>query len=200
MHAGSAINSHLMLMGWSPMIREVLLTKRMPPEQVDPFIGHFDNARYISEEDLQTLVHWIDAGSPRGSAVADPLAELSFPDHDEWQLGEPDYIIKAPVHEIPATGVLDYMNVDVELPFDEDKWVRAVQFVPGDRSVLHHLLTYVTAPAENFLETAQSWTSLGSRPECLAASPTAERTRSSLSEACGMGRRGRRLDRLDWRR
>ena len=59
-----AINSHLMLMGWSPMIREVLLTRRMPPEQVDPAIGHFDNARYISEQDLQTLVHWIDAGSP----------------------------------------------------------------------------------------------------------------------------------------
>lgn len=145
-----AINNHLMLMGWSPMIREVLLTKRMPPEQVDPYIGHFDNARYISEQELQTLVHWIDAGSPRGSAAIDPLAELSFPDHDEWQLGEPDYIIKAPVHEIPATGVLDYINVDVELPFDDDKWVRAVQFVPGDRSVLHHLLTYVTAPAENF--------------------------------------------------
>jgi peroxiredoxin len=36
-----AINSHLMLMGWSPMIREVLLTKRMPPEQVDPHVGHF---------------------------------------------------------------------------------------------------------------------------------------------------------------
>ena len=145
-----AINSHLMLMGWSPMIREVLLTKRMPPEQVDPHVGHFENARYISEQELQTLVHWIDAGSPRGSATVDPLAELSFPDHDDWQLGEPDYIVKAPVHEIPATGVLDYINVDVELPFDDDQWVRAVQFVPGDRSVLHHLLTYVTAPAEDF--------------------------------------------------
>jgi len=145
-----AINSHLMLQGWSPMIREVLLTKRMPPEQVDPAIGHFENARYISEEDLQTLVHWIDAGAPRGMIASDPLAELSFPDHDAWQLGEPDYIIKAPRHEIPATGVLDYINVDVDLPFTEDKWVRAVQYVPGDRSVLHHLLTYVTAPAESF--------------------------------------------------
>lgn len=145
-----AMDSHLMLQGWSPMIREVLLTKRMPPMQVDPSIGHFENANYLSEQELQTLVHWIDAGAPRGIIATDPLAELEFPDRRSWVLGEPDYIIKAPAHEIPATGVLDYINVDVDLPFDEDKWVKSVQFIAGDESVLHHLLTYVTAPAEDF--------------------------------------------------
>lgn len=143
-----AMDSHLMLQGWSPMVREVLLTKRMPPTQVDPYIGHFDNARYISDAELQTLVHWIDAGAPRGANADDPLANLTFPDRREWQMGEPDYIIKAPKHEIPATGVLDYINVDVELPFEEDKWVKGVQYIAGDESVLHHLLTYVTAPME----------------------------------------------------
>ena len=143
-----AMDSHLMLQGWSPMIREVLLTKRMPPTQVDPYIGHFSNARYISDSDLQRLVHWIDAGAPRGGADIDPLTELQFPDRREWQLGEPDFIVKAPTHEIPATGVLDYINVEVELPFEEDKWVRAVQYIAGDEAVLHHLLSYVTAPRE----------------------------------------------------
>jgi peroxiredoxin len=145
-----AMDSHLMLQGWSPMIREVLLTKRMPPTQVDPYVGHFSNARYMDEKDLQTLVHWIDAGAPRGAAAVDPLTQLDFPDRKAWQLGEPDYIVKAPAMEIPATGVLDYINVDVDLPFDEDKWVKSVQFIAGDESVLHHLLTYVTAPAEDF--------------------------------------------------
>lgn len=145
-----AMNSHLMVQGWSPMIRETLLTKRMPPMQIDPNIGHADNARYLNDEDLQTLVHWIDAGAPRGASAVDPLTELEFADRKSWQMGEPDYIIKAPKHEIPATGVLDYLNVDVELPFEEDQWVRGVQFIAGDESVLHHLLTYVTAPAEDF--------------------------------------------------
>ena len=143
-----AMDSHLMLQGWSPMIREVLLTKRMPPTQVDPNIGHFSNARYISDTDLQKLVHWIDAGAPKGVAAVDPLTEIQFPDRREWQLGEPDYVITAPKHEVPATGVLDYINVEVELPFEEDKWVKAVQYIAGDESVLHHLLSYVTAPQE----------------------------------------------------
>jgi len=60
-----AMNSHQMIQGWSPMIREVLLTKRMPPAQVDPAIRHFDNARNMPDEEVQALVHWIDAGAPR---------------------------------------------------------------------------------------------------------------------------------------
>ena len=62
-----AMNSYDIVRGFSPMIREVLLTKRMPPAQVDPHVNHFQNANYISNDELQTLVHWIDAGSPRGN-------------------------------------------------------------------------------------------------------------------------------------
>jgi hypothetical protein len=142
------MNSYDMMKGWSPMIREVLLTKRMPPMQVDPNINHFSNARYISDHDLQTLVHWIDAGSPRGAGKEDPLAKLHFGTRTDWQLGQPDFIVKAPKHEIPATGVLDYINDVVELQFPEDKWVKAVQFIPGDPSVLHHLLAYVVGPTD----------------------------------------------------
>lgn len=145
-----ALDSYDALRGWSPMVREVLMTKRMPPVQVDPNYGHFSNARYITDEDLQTLVHWIDAGSPRGDDKSDPLTKQEFAGLWDWQLGEPDYIVKAPVHEVPATGVLDYINTNVELSFDDDKWVKAVQFIPGDPAVLHHLLTYVTGPSEDF--------------------------------------------------
>jgi hypothetical protein len=145
-----AMNSYAMVKGWSPMIREVLLTKRMPPMQVDPAIRHFSNARYIADADLQTLVHWIDAGSPRGSSSEDPLTKLSFGGNDQWQLGQPDYIVRARTHDIPSAGVIDYINDEVELSFNEDKWVRAVQFIPGAPTVLHHLLTYVTGPNDQF--------------------------------------------------
>lgn len=145
-----AMDSYNMLKGWSPMIRETLLTKRMPPIQVDPAVGHFNNDMNMSDQDLQTLVHWIDAGSPRGSSKIDPLKDIEFPDLWTWQLGEPDFIVDAPAFDVPATGVVDYINADVELNFPEDKWVKAVQFIPGDPAVLHHLLAYITAPDENF--------------------------------------------------
>ena len=145
-----ALDSHIMLMGWSPMIREVLLNKRMPPTQVDPYLLHSPNARYVSPEDLQTVIHWIDAGAPRGESEIDPLEELEFTDRKQWLLGEPDYIVEGPEIAVASTGVLDYDFHTVELPFDEDKWVRAVQYQAGDESVLHHLMTYVVPPDQDF--------------------------------------------------
>jgi len=144
-----AMDSYIMLLGWSPMIREVLLNKRMPPTQIDPFIGHSENARYVTKEELQTLVHWIDGGAPRGDNSEDPLEQVPVTSPG-WVLGEPDYIVDAPEHEVPSTGVLDYYYKTITLPFTEGKWVRAIQFRPGDPSVLHHLMTFVTAPEEDF--------------------------------------------------
>ncbi|MCW8194567.1 redoxin domain-containing protein [Proteobacteria bacterium 005FR1] len=145
------MNNHMIVKGFGPMIKEVLLTKRMPPMQVDPHFNHFTNANYLSDEELQTLVHWIDAGAPRGKSAEDPLTQIKQADLRAWQLGEPDAVVKMPKHDVPATGVLDYINTTVALEFGEDKWIKAVQFIPGDPAVLHHLLTYVVAPTEGFV-------------------------------------------------
>jgi hypothetical protein len=59
-----AFNSSQMLVGWAPMVREVLLTKRMPPGQIDPYVGEFKNSMTLTIEETQTLVDWIDAGTP----------------------------------------------------------------------------------------------------------------------------------------
>ncbi|GJM13892.1 MAG: thiol-disulfide isomerase [Pseudohongiella sp.] len=141
-----AMDSHMMVQGWSPMMKEVIMTKRMPPAQVDPNVNHFTNARYMNAEELQTLVHWIDAGSPRGVSEVDPLT-LIEPPESVWELGEPDFIVDVPAFTVPATGVLDYENVTINLPFEEDIWVKSVQHLPGDRKVLHHLLSFIV-PAD----------------------------------------------------
>ncbi len=142
------MDSHKMVQGWSPMIKEVLMSRRMPPVQVDPHVNHFSNARYLSPAELQTLVHWIDAGSPRGEGGPDPLTRRpELEPRPVWQLGEPDYIVDVPAFTVPATGVLDYENVTINLPFSEDVWVKSVQHLPGDRRVLHHLLSFIV-PAD----------------------------------------------------
>tara|TARA_B100000686_G_scaffold78037_1_gene84029 strand:- start:16 stop:1710 length:1695 start_codon:yes stop_codon:yes gene_type:complete len=149
-----AIDSYIMLLGWSPMIREVILNKRMPPMQVDPNIGHSDDARYLGAEEMQKIIHWIDAGAPQGISESDPLEEyanmIDLEAAQEWLLGEPDFIVTGSSNDVPPTGVLDYIYDEVELPFEESKWIRAIQYRAGDASVLHHLMTFVTAPGEDF--------------------------------------------------
>ncbi|MEX0738673.1 MAG: hypothetical protein WD071_04975 [Pseudohongiella sp.] len=143
-----ALNSHNMAQGWSPMIREVLMTKRMPPGQIDPHVGDFENSYTVSVEDQQTILHWIAQGS-QFDGPQDPLADLSWP-ASEWAFGEPDLIVKVPPQSIPATGVLDYRNVVV--PFEgltEDRWVRASQYIAGDHTVLHHTLNSILPPGSD---------------------------------------------------
>ena len=93
-------------------------------------------------------MHWIDAGSPfDGETDADPLAALTFND-PRYTLGEPDMIVTVPAQSLPATGIVDYRYVPVELNLDKDVWVRAMEFVPGDTKALHHVIAYLSSPAD----------------------------------------------------
>lgn len=145
-----AMTGYDMIEGFAPMIREVVRTKRMPPWSADPHIGTFNNARGLTIEERQTLVHWIEAGAPRGEGP-DPLASR-VSDATEWPLGEPDLIVEAPAFDVPASGIVDYQFPTVLNPLDRDVWVKAVTVVPGDKTVVHHALVgsseEVTKPGE----------------------------------------------------
>ncbi|MEX0619656.1 MAG: redoxin domain-containing protein [Pseudohongiellaceae bacterium] len=140
-----AMSSHQVVQGWSPMIRETLLTKRMPPAQIDPaFVHDFIGVSHITPEETQTLVHWIEDGAQFNSNT-DPLATAER-EESKWMLGEPDMIVQVPEQQIPATGILDYRNVPVPLNIDKDVWVRAVEFHPGDKQVVHHIIAFSMGP------------------------------------------------------
>lgn len=149
-----AMTDYSMIQGFAPMIREVVLTKRMPPWSADPEIGNFHNARYLTPTQQQMLVHWIEAGAPRGEGP-DPLETREI-DATVWPLGEPDLIVETPGFEVPASGVIDYQFPTALNPLDHDVWVRAVTVVPGDKTVVHHALVgsseTVTKPGEGDYE------------------------------------------------
>lgn len=141
-----ALNSHQSVQGWSPMIREVVMTRRMPPGQIDPHVGKFEGAPGMTNLEVQKLMNWIAAGSINDSAN-DPLTELTWPD-SKWTLGEPDLIVKIPPQQIPATGVLDYRNLAVPLTeLTESRWVRGSEVSPGDLAVVHHVIPTVIPPS-----------------------------------------------------
>ena len=141
-----AMNSHQSVQGWSPMIREVVMARRMPPGQIDPHVGKFDGAPGLTNLEVQKLMNWIAAGSINDSAN-DPLTELTWPDR-KWTLGEPDLIVKIPPQQIPATGVLDYRNLPVPLTeLTESRWVRGSEVSPGDYGVVHHVIPAVIPPS-----------------------------------------------------
>ena len=144
-----SMDSKLALQGWSPMIREVVMTKRMPPGQLDNKVGYrTKNMMNLTDAEIQTLVRWVNAGSPI-DGESDPLANLTWPD-TKWTLaetlGEPDLIIKIPPQPVPATGIVDYRDIPIDLGLTEDKWVRASEVAPDKTEALHHIITTIIPP------------------------------------------------------
>ncbi|WP_293904546.1 redoxin domain-containing protein [Phenylobacterium sp.] len=134
-----AMTNYDMVKGFSPMIREVLRTDRMPPYNADPHVGKFSDSKNLSPDEVKTLVHWIEAGAPRGEGT-DPLGAVRHV-AAEWPLGKPDLILNVPKYTVPASGVVDYQRPYVVNPETEGHWIRATTVKPGDRQVVHHLLT-----------------------------------------------------------
>ncbi|HKQ26007.1 MAG TPA: redoxin family protein [Burkholderiales bacterium] len=139
-----AMNGYNKVRGFAPMIREVIRTKRMPPWHADPHYGSFVGDRSIGNDDAKTLVHWIEAGAPRGKGP-DPLAALDTK-WSEWTLGKPDLVVEVPAHEVPATGVVSYQYPVARNPLGRDVWIRAIEILPGNRSVVHHVLAGIDDP------------------------------------------------------
>ncbi|MDZ4371666.1 MAG: hypothetical protein U1C74_09635 [Phenylobacterium sp.] len=134
-----AMTSYEMVKGFSPMIREVLRTDRMPPYNADPHVGKFSDDKNLKPEEIKTLVHWIEGGAPRGEC-ADPLTGKRHVAAD-WPLGKPDLILNIPAFNVPASGVVDYQRPATPNPLTEGKWIRATTVKPGDRQSVHHILT-----------------------------------------------------------
>jgi peroxiredoxin len=134
-----AMDSYEKVKGFSGMIREAVRTDRMPPYNADPHVGKFQGDMNLTDADQQTLVHWIEAGAPRGEG-SDPL-KINAKPAPEWELGQPDYIITLPAADVPASGIVDYQNPRVANTMPEGRWLRASQVKAGDRRAVHHLLS-----------------------------------------------------------
>ena len=175
-----AMTDYTMVKGFAPMIREVLRTRRMPPWHADPTVGHFSNDRALSDVEVKQVVHWVEAGAPRGDGP-DPLTQddRQWP---EWSLGEPDVIIEVPAMDVAATGTIDYQYPIIKNPIGRDVWVRAAEVLPGDRKALHHVITnFGVTTADGKIDRSRSGT-LGGYVPGAAADVFPEQTGVFLSK------------------
>lgn len=124
---------------WARSIRRVVANREMPPWFASPEHGAWANDARLSEEEIETIVAWVDGGARAG----DPALMPEPPRFREgWELGEPDYVIELPPVTVPATGPDLVPNQLVRLDIPERRWLRAVEFLPGDRTVNHHQIAF----------------------------------------------------------
>ncbi|MBI1339299.1 hypothetical protein GC169_03685 [bacterium] len=151
-----AMTNYEVVKGFAPMIREAIRTSTMPPWHPDPTIGRFKNDKGLSPDEIRSIVHWIEAGAPRGEGE-DPLTLVEHV-APEWPLGPPDLVIEAPAYTIPASGVVEYQYPHAPNPLTEGRWVKAATLLPGDRQGVHHILAgYMSKQPVTGRGSSMSW-------------------------------------------
>ena len=138
-----AMTDYQTVVGWSAMMKEVLLSNRMPPWKADPEIGEFENSFALSDSNRRKIISWIDDGLTLGQGE-DPLVKL--PKYvKKWQEGTPDQIVVLKEEAIPASKLIPYRYQKISLELEEDKWLKGVEIQPGNPKVVHHIVLTNTA-------------------------------------------------------
>jgi mono/diheme cytochrome c family protein len=125
-------------------IKQKVVARQMPPWGADPAHGTFKNDPRLTEQEIDTISAWVDAGAPRGDDKDLP----PMPSFVEgWTIGKPDAVFTMEESfDIPATGTIPYKYFRVPTGLTEDKWIQAIEIKPGARGHVHHVIAF-TQPA-----------------------------------------------------
>ena len=133
---------------WAKAIAKAVSTKMMPPWfATEKFHGVFRNERTLTQDQIDTIVAWVEQGAKKGNP-ADAPAPVEF-SSKEWWLGEPDLIVPLPEKLWVSDEVEDWqpmINVTLtpeQLP--EDRWLKTIE-AQADSKAVHHIVVYSTNP------------------------------------------------------
>ena len=139
---------------WAVAIKRAVSTRQMPPWNADPHFGNFRDPRRLTDEEIATLVAWVDNGAKEGNPTDLP-PQPQFT--EGWQIGEPDLVLTmAEPVKIAATGTIPHMTLPEDHEFPQDTWIQAIEVRPGNRRVVHHAVASASAPADSAIVGGQN--------------------------------------------
>jgi mono/diheme cytochrome c family protein len=122
----------------APLMVTVTKSRFMPPWHAEPGFGDFADERRLSDAQIDTIAQWVEQRMPRGDNARMPARPVFT---EGWQLGTPDLVLEMPeAFNVPASGPDIFRNFAIPTGLTENKYVRAVEFRPSARAVVHHAL------------------------------------------------------------
>jgi len=123
---------------YASMIKYVTGIRFMPPWKADRDFSEFLGERYLTDDEIQMIADWADAGAPQGNPdLAPPVP--NFPDGSA--VGTPDLVLsfaESYVHEGNMQD--DYRIFVLPTGLTEDQDIAAIEMRPGNSKIVHHAL------------------------------------------------------------
>ena len=131
---------------WARSIEEEVLRRHMPPWRAVPGYGEFANDNGLTIRELAFVVSWVEGNGPKSAGQTvlmnlsdtpkSPAGPAIKPDFDRWQLGKPDLLRQLPANTVAPGKANEIRRTVVDLGLASERWVRALEFKPGDRRVV----------------------------------------------------------------
>lgn len=124
---------------WAKAMKAAVVTRKMPPWFADPQYGHFSNDRSLKQEEIDTIVQWVDNGAVKGDPNDAP-PPVKWPENG-W-MTNPDLVLKGIPYTVPAApdkNVIEWMTLTTPTGFTKDTWVTSVEIKPSELGVTHHI-------------------------------------------------------------
>jgi mono/diheme cytochrome c family protein len=142
---------------WAKSIASRVGARQMPPWHLDKTIGiqKFKNDRSLNDAQIDTIVQWVAAGSPKGDPQDMPAPKVWADTGSGWQMagkfGQPDLVVKSPEYTMPAVAQDAWWRPTTPTNLTEPRWVRAIEIRPvgkNARKITHHALARLVQPED----------------------------------------------------
>jgi hypothetical protein len=143
---------------WARSIKDRVAARQMPPWHIDRSVGvqKFKNDISLTDEQVDTIVKWVDQGAVQGDPKDMPPAKPLQTDN-EWAavkdgFGPPDLVIRSEEMTMAAVHQDEWWRPMSDIPVTEPRWVRMVEIRPTNlkaRKMIHHAIAYQVLSPEN---------------------------------------------------
>jgi len=133
---------------WARSIKARVTAREMPPWHLDKTVGirEYKNDISLTDDEIDTIVKWVDGGTPQGDPKDMP-PPLTFRPETDWFIGKPDLTVTFDKEmTMYASGPDWWINKYADTGLTEDRWVKAMQIKPGNPKIVHHAVTSVIPP------------------------------------------------------
>lgn len=143
-HPGGLAPTSLMTYGEvSPMatiISQYITDEEMPPWPPDNSYQEYLHVRSLSSTEKSTILNWLSNGLPEGNSAATPPPPVYT---NNTILGNGDLTVQIPTYMSKATANDDYVCFSVPTYLTQNRIIKAVEVVPGNRQIVHHALIFI---------------------------------------------------------
>jgi hypothetical protein len=180
---------------WAKSIKARVSARQMPPWHIDRSVGvqKFKNDMSLSDEQVATIVSWVDQGAVQGNPAdlpaPKPVATSLYWQAERDGYGPPDLVVKSGEQTMPALHQDEWWRPLVDIPgLTEPRWVRMVEIRPSNlagRKILHHSIAYLVL--NNDPEAVNTGTASGGRGPVDATQDLVNRRPQLMEWAIGKG-------------